>query len=166
MSFFKEPQPLTPSEEAERDEIQREDYLHGLYENFFFTGDLKELAAFVREGGDIDEYNLRENLAELIGSVKIKNPGGSKDEVNIAFYMAVEGRMLERRRKSISKVDDAKDLTLDEKFALHEKVGKTAAVEEVAAEVSKGLGISREGGWSRYKKGKELFILKFGRTWN
>ena len=166
MTFFKEPRPLTPEEEIERDKTLYFDYLDGLWQEFFFTGDLEKLAEFVKKGGDIDEFGLREAIAEMIMAEPVKNPGGAIDHINIAFYMAVCGRMNSFRIKTV-KGEPASEtsvdpLSLSEQKSQLEHVKKTPAINALAEE----WGIERPTAWTRYEKGKKLFIQNFGRTWN
>ena len=167
MSSFKEPRPLTAEEETEQNEILYEQRFEHLMEEFFFTGDVQVLKSFINLGGDIDQYGLRETIADLISVGSAPNPGGAKDAINIAFYMAVESRMMRWVKKSKSNEDGPKDPTLQEQLLSLTKVGKTQAIAEIATEWSeKGRGISYEGGRTRYKTGKKLFIEKYDRVWN
>ena len=165
MSSSDEPCALTPEEkEAEAKFEQRFDHL---MEEFFFSGDIRVLQEFIKRGGDIDQYDLRDIITDLMDATFEPNPGGAIDAINIGFYMAVEARMNSLRKKSDGKSRGANVLTLQEQLLSLKKVGKTAAIKEIAVEWStKGRGVSYEGGRTRYKKGKELFKAKFGRVWN
>ena len=111
MSSSREPSTVTLGEGDDGYDALRHDYLQGIFEDIFFTyrlkrdrdlmdedaskptvfvGDIEALKTFVREGGDIDKYKLREMIADLIGAKPPKNTGGSKDVVNINYYMDVE----------------------------------------------------------------------------
>ena len=65
MSSADEPEDVILREGDEYDAL-RHDYLQGLYEKIVFTGDLDALAAFIREGGDIEQIDFREIIPDLI----------------------------------------------------------------------------------------------------
>jgi len=195
VSSFKEPQPLTPDEEA-----LRRDYLQGLWEQFYITGDLEKLAAilsagperevwdqegrpqilwkdfvrtgnrlqlaeFIIAGGEIDKYERRKTIAEVVAAKPDTNPGGSKDAINIAFYIEVEVRRLQLTPESSG--EEVEKLTLQESLASLKKTTKEAAIWEVAHEgATRGRGVGYEGGRTRYNKGKKLFLEKYGKEWN
>jgi hypothetical protein len=195
VSSFKEPQPLTPDEEA-----LRRDYLQGLWEQFYITGDLEKLAAilsagperevwdqegrpqilwkdfvrtgnrlqlaeFIIAGGEIDKYERRKTIAEVVAAKPHINPGGSKDAINLTFYVEVELRMLALRPESSG--EKVENLTLREQLASLKEVTKRTAIKKIASEeTAKGRGVDYEAGRTRYKKGRKLFIEKFGREWN
>jgi hypothetical protein len=159
VTFFRKPRPLTPAEEVERDEALRYDYLQGLFESFVLTGDKIKLAEFIREGGDLDKFDLREMVADLVIAEPEKNPGGARDATNILFYLDVEARRRTFRPKTSN---DTSDKTLHEKFDNLKPVGKTAAIEEL----SKKQNIEATSGWGRYRKGKKLFEKRVAVTSN
>jgi hypothetical protein len=165
MSPPEEPRSQTSEEKAGQAEALFEQRFDHLMEEFSFTGDVEVLKAFIKRGGDIDQYNLRDIIADLIGGKPGPNPGGAKTAINIAFYMAVNARR--NRMKSTKRLAAPKCPTLQDQLLSLRKVGKTATIEEIAAEWSaKGRGVSYEGGRTRYERGKKLFKQKFGRVWN
>ena len=192
MSSFKEPQPLTPDEEAL--------YLQGLWRQFYFTGDLEilatilsvgperevwrqggqpqelwkefvrtgdrlKLAEFIIAGGEIDKYERRQTISEVVAAKPLKNPGGSKDAINIRFYIEVEIRRL--RLTPENSGEEVENLTLQESLASLKVATKEAAIQEIASEEStRGRGVGYEASRTRYKTGKKLFIERYGRGWN
>jgi hypothetical protein len=149
---------------SEQDEQLYEQWLDGIVEEYFFTRDIFLLKAFLSGGGDIDQYGLRHEIADLLGTQPQPNPGGSKDAINIGFYIAVEGRLNSFRPKPNANRDGVVGRTLQEELRSLKKVGKTAAIKEIASEWSdRGRGVSFEGGRSRYEAGKRLFKKKYGK---
>jgi hypothetical protein len=162
MSFFKEPLHLGTDDRTEPANAEFDQRFDALVEEYFFTGDISLLKEFVSRGGDIDQYRLRETIADLIGTKDEPNRGGAKDAINLAFYMAVESRLRRLERKPKNKDEDMTDRPLQEQLASLKKVGKKAAIEQLSSEWSaKGRGTSYEGGRSRYEKGKKLFKEKY-----
>jgi len=165
MSFFKEPRPPTAKENAQQHELLSEQRLDHLLEEFFFTGDIDLLKEYVRRDGDIDLHGLRDVIADLIGAESKPNKGGSKDALNLGFFLAVEGRRRSIRRNPKITAEELADRPLKEQLSTLKKVGKSSAIREISNEwSSKGQGVSYEGGRSRYEKGKQLFIKKFGKV--
>jgi hypothetical protein len=162
MSFFKEADELTDEEEAEYNKVRFQNHLDALLEAYALTGDRAKLAAFVSDGGDIDKLDVRDDIANMIIAAPEKNPGGSTDHINLAFYLTAKGKMNKLYPPVVPIDEDAKDRTLAEKLISLETKGKTEVIEQLAVE----CGVSISGGWSRYKKGKALFVERFGRTWN
>jgi hypothetical protein len=191
VSHIKEPRTPTPWEEVElpsREEAEAffAQMLDHLWEAYVLTGDVSKLSAFVRNGGDIDRTNLRETIAErnggdtnrpnlretiaeLILTGPPKKPHGSQDELNIAFYVAVESRRLSlkssksrTRRRDVTPKDQPSDL---------KKRIKDNAICEIIEEMGlpgrvEGETLSLDGGITKHAKGKTLFVRKFGKEWN
>ena len=145
-----------------------DNHLDSLFEAYVLTGDIFKLSAFVRDGGDINAQNLRETIAELILTGPPKHPHGSKDEQSITFYIEVETRRLSLKP---TKATRKKGLSLQETLASLKKTTKNDAIYEIIEQMvlpgnKKGELLSLEGGITKHKKGKELFVRAFGREWN
>jgi hypothetical protein len=167
VSTPKKPQDVVTSEGDDQEKELCDQRFEHLMEQFYLSGDVEVLKDFIKRGGDIDQYDLREVIIELIDARAEPNPGGAKDAINIAFYMAVERRMMRWERNSKLSDEAVEDLTLQEQLLSLKKVGKTKAITEIAEEWSaKGRGVSYEGGRTRYETGKKLFIEKYDRVWN
>jgi hypothetical protein len=136
-----------------------------LWKEFVRTGDRLKLADFIIAGGEIDKYERRKTIAEVVAAKPDTNPGGSKDAINIAFYIEVEVRRLQLTPESSG--EEVEKLTLQESLASLKKTTKEAAIWEVAHEgATRGRGVGYEGGRTRYNKGKKLFLEKYGKEWN
>ena len=156
MSSADEPEDVILREGDEYDAL-RHDYLQGLYEKIVFTGDLDALAAFIREGGDIEQIDFREIIPDLIEANPKKNPGGAQDADNIAFYIAVEAR-----RCAMWTVRRGGFPTFQKKLSALKKTTKETAIDDIAIDAE----LSYDGGDYRHRKGKKLFVERFGREWN
>lgn len=143
-------------------------HLDSLLETYVLTGDIFKLSAFVRGGGDIDRQNLRETIAKLMLTGPPKHPHGSKDEQNIAFYIGVENRWLSLKP---TKATRKKGLSLQQTLASLKETTKNDAICETIEQMAlpgrkKGELLSLDGGITKHKKGKELFVRAFGKEWN
>jgi hypothetical protein len=156
VSSSDEPEGVILREGDEYDAL-RHDYLQGLYEKIVFTGDLDALAAFIREGGDIERIDFREIIPDLIEADPKKNPGGAQDADNIAFYIAVEAR-----RRAMWTVRRGGSPTFQKMLSALKKTTKEKAISEIAMDA----GLSNDGGDYRHRQGKNLFFKRFGREWN
>jgi hypothetical protein len=74
----------------ERNKHDKQILLDGLWDDWCQTGDIDYLRLYIRRGGDIDDQEIRDLLADLIVS---KNPGGSMPMENIRFYNHVRKLM-------------------------------------------------------------------------
>jgi hypothetical protein len=102
-------------------------FLKSIWEDYCRTDDLNFLVLFIRLGGDIDDRETRDLIADLLEKPP-PNPGGSIPMKNIWFYEHV--RML---------MDD-------------DGMGITKAIKYL----SERLNISVSGGWARYNAGEKI----------
>jgi len=159
VTFFKDFQP-TPEQQAAQDQALWEERLHEIYERYFYTGDANALASFIRAGGDLDHYELRNEIAERVAGTKEmkSNRGGPKDERNLTLYLDVCNHMMSERASNPKKRKNLSD-AIRQVCSISQP--NTDADYDIKAEYRRLL----DGSTKRFNKGKKLFIQRFGKPW-
>ena len=81
------------------EEHEKQMYLDGLWDEFFINRHPSLLASFVRQGGDIDDQETRNLIADLLETVTHKH-SRAQSQSQVDFYMAVKEVMREHNLSS------------------------------------------------------------------
>lgn len=158
MSSSEEPQTEILREGDEYDAL-RHDYLQGLRERFILTGDVKWLATFISEGGDLGKYGLLDEVAARLDGTKEmkKTRGGPKDERNLTLYLDVCNRIAALGSRIST---ERNSLSAAIRYVCSIKKPDADADYDTKAEYKRVLDAATK----RFKKGKTLFKKQRGRA--
>ena len=129
------------------------------WRNFRLSGNPKELASYIRFGGDIDDQDTRNIVADFLANAEYKKGGGIPAD-HLDFYHEVNDLVKHGPDAAYedfpwnAEDQETYDLEVGEWKSKYEPMKKGEAINYLIEKWRLPIGPS--GGRSRYKKGQEL----------
>ena len=149
---------------TEQEQYDHGNWMDALWATFCITGNPADLAKFVRFGGNINDQEKRDTIADFLQETPFINTGGAKPMEFVEFYLGVLRLMTYGKPEEVPTTEfnaedgDPVDLLFEKLAAMSQPkakgkpMGKTAAVEYLADL----RNISHRTGWGQFREGEKL----------